>query len=189
MKSAFGIPTDSLKRFVLFSPADAMQPAMITKPLPNQDLHSGSGYDMIIVTHPLFREYAGELAQIHAEIDSYNTVVVTPDEIYNEFSGGIKDISAIRNYVRMIRDRGDALSRPLKNLLLFGDGSFENITPPPANPSFIPTYQTQNSNVNILLHTQTISSGFSTRVKGSRQATLTLVSGGYRFRPGRRPPR
>ncbi|MEZ5010899.1 MAG: C25 family cysteine peptidase [Bacteroidales bacterium] len=55
---------------------------------------------MIIVGTPNFREYAGELAQIHAEIDPYNTVVVTPDEIYNEFSGGIKDISAIRNYVR-----------------------------------------------------------------------------------------
>ncbi len=27
--------------------------------------------------------------------------IVTPEEIYNEFSGGIPDIAAIRNFVRM----------------------------------------------------------------------------------------
>ena len=36
---------------------------------------------------------------------------------------------------------------PLKYLLLFGDGSYENKTLPPKNPNFIPTYQSQNSNV------------------------------------------
>ena len=38
-------------------------------------------------------------------------------------------------------------AHPLKYLLLFGDGSYENKTPPPNNPNFIPTYQSQNSNV------------------------------------------
>ncbi|TFH38408.1 MAG: hypothetical protein E4G95_03645, partial [Bacteroidia bacterium] len=52
---SFTVPTDSLKRFIIFREADFIVPDKI-EPMENQDLHSGSGYDMIIVTHPLFRE-------------------------------------------------------------------------------------------------------------------------------------
>jgi hypothetical protein len=37
--------------------------------------------------------------------------------------------------------------RKLQYLLLFGDGSYDNRTPPPGNTNYIPTYQTPNSNV------------------------------------------
>jgi len=148
----FTLPTDSLKSFIVFTQADILSPDRI-EVVNNQDLHSASGYDMIIITHPLFRESAGELAGIHSDLNGYNTLVVTPEEIYNEFSGGVPDISALRNFVRMVWSRGEGGPRPLRNLLLFGDGSYENITPPPSNPSFIPTYQTQNSNINILSFT------------------------------------
>lgn len=148
---SFTTATDSVRKFIVFRLEDTFDP-LIEGPVRNQDLHSGSGYDMIIVTHPRFRQWADELAAIHTELNSYNCIVVTPGEIYNEFSGGITDITAIRNYVRMIWERGNG-TRPLKNLLLFGDGSFENRRPPPQNPNYIPTYQTQNSNVNILSFT------------------------------------
>jgi hypothetical protein len=39
--------------------------------------------------------------------------------------------------------------RKLQYLLLFGDGSYDNRTPPPGNTNYIPTYQTINSNVTI----------------------------------------
>ena len=29
------------------------------------------------------------------------SLIVTPEQIYNEFSGGIPDIAAIRNFMRM----------------------------------------------------------------------------------------
>jgi hypothetical protein len=38
-------------------------------------------------------------------------------------------------------------SRTLKYLLLFGDGSYKNKTPPPGNPNYVPTYQSLNSNI------------------------------------------
>jgi hypothetical protein len=47
--------------------------------------------------------------------------------------------------MKYMKQKGSA--HPLKYLLLFGDGSYENKTPPPNNPNFIPTYQSQNSNV------------------------------------------
>lgn len=146
---SFKAKTDSLKKFIAFRVEDALNPYIEREPLANQDLHQPGQYDMIILTHPLFYSYASELANIHSVNDSYESIVVTPGEIYNEFSGGVPDISAIRNYVRMVYSRNKENDKTLKYLLLFGDGSYENKTLPPANPNFIPTYQSLNSWVKI----------------------------------------
>ena len=146
---SFVSSTDSLKRFIAFSIQEALYPLIEQSPIENQDLHGSGQYDMLIITHPLFSGYASELADIHSSHDSYSSLIVRPDEIYNEFSGGVPDISGIRNFIRMVYERNSSGDRPLKYLLLFGDGSYENKTLPPHNPNYIPTYQTQNSNVRI----------------------------------------
>ncbi len=146
---SFKARTDSLKKFIAFRVEDALEPFIEREPVANQNLHQPGQYDMIILTHPLFYGYASELALLHAVNDSYESIVVTPGEIYNEFSGGVPDISAIRNYVRMVYSRNKESDKPLKYLLLFGDGSYENKTLPPANPNFVPTYQSLNSWVKI----------------------------------------
>ena len=81
------------------------------------------------------------------QMQDLSSLVVTPEQVYNEFSGGIPDICAIRNFVRMKYLKQKGTIHPLKYLLLFGDGSYENKTQPPSNPNYIPTYQSQNSNV------------------------------------------
>ena len=49
--------------------------------------------------------------------------VTTPDKIYNEFSSGAQDITAIRDFVKMIYDRsGNTAPR---YLLMFGDASYD----------------------------------------------------------------
>jgi len=143
----FKVATDSLKTFIAFTLGDAMIPVIKPAAIPNQDLHSSASADMIIVTHPLFKAYAEKLANIHFNNSGLVSQVVTIGQIYNEFSGGIPDIAAIRNFVRMKYRKQEGSNHPLKYLLLFGDGSYENKTLPPNNPNFIPTYQSQNSNV------------------------------------------
>jgi len=143
----FRAETDTLRTFIMFGDAGIMQPVIKSVRVPNQDLHASGPADMIIVTHPLFRKYAEKLADIHFSNSGLITQIVTPGEIYNEFSGGIPDIVAIRNFVRMKYMKQKTTGKPLKYLLLFGDGSFENKTLPPKNPNFIPTYQSQNSNI------------------------------------------
>ena len=143
----FRAATDTLKSFVLFLETNLPEPIFYTAALPNQDLHSSDPADMVIVTHPLFRNYANKLAEIHFSNSGLVSQVVTPEEIYNEFSGGIPDIVAIRNFVRMKYFKQIFTQHPLKYLLLFGDGSYENKTMPPKNPNFIPTYQSKISNV------------------------------------------
>jgi hypothetical protein len=139
--------TDTLKSFVLFIEANYLTPLIKPVSVPNQDLHGSDPADMIIVAHPLFRKYAEELASLHLSNSGLISQVVTPEEIYNEFSGGVPDIAAIRNYVRMKYIKQSGTPHPMKYLLLFGDGSYENRTLPPNNPNFVPTYQSQNSNV------------------------------------------
>ena len=143
----FSYSSDSLRSFVAFSPDKVLVPFIRQAPVPNQNLHASGPADMIIITHPLFLEYARKLAAIHTSENGLVSLVVTPEQVYNEFSGGIPDICALRNFIRMMYLRQKGTSHSLKYLLLFGDGSYENRTPPPANPNFIPTYQSQNSNI------------------------------------------
>jgi len=143
----FKAMTDSLRTFIMFNGSDFITPLIESTPLKNQDLHGSEPADMIIVTHPLFIRYANRLADLHQSENGLISLVTTPEEIYNEFSGGVPDIVAIRNFLRMKYIKQAGTQHPLKYLLLFGDGSFENKTLPSKNPNFIPTYQSQNSNI------------------------------------------
>lgn len=145
--------TDSIRKFIAFSPSGALSPTFRPNEIPNQNLHGSPSADMIIVTHPLFYKYAEKLKNIHYTNSGLLSLIVTPEEIYNEFSGGTPDIAAIRNFLRMKYLKQKGSSHPLKYLLLFGDGSYENKTLPPKNPNFIPTYQSQNSTIVVSSYT------------------------------------
>lgn len=142
----FRVPTDSLREFIAFDPADAgFQTVLFEGKVQNQNLHALGKTDMIIITHPDFISQANRLADIHLALDNFSTIVVRPQEIYNEFSSGIQDISAIRNFIRMLYDRASSDNDIPKYLLLFGDGSYDYKNPIPGNTNYIPTYQTFNS--------------------------------------------
>jgi hypothetical protein len=143
----FKVASDTLKTFVAFTLGNTKNPVIKSTAITNQNLHSSEPADMIIITHPLFREYAQKLANIHLNLSGLISQIFTPEQVYNEFSGGIPDIAAIRNFLRMKFLKQKGTNHSLKYLLLFGDGSYENKTLPPNNPNFIPTYQSQNSNV------------------------------------------
>ncbi|MFO7369993.1 MAG: type IX secretion system sortase PorU [Bacteroidales bacterium] len=113
--------------------------------VPNQNLHASSPYQMIIVSHPLFLEAADSIAQLHRVKDNLSVLVVNADQVYNEFSSGIADIGAIRDFTRMIYNRSTSEADRLKYLLLLGDGSYNNMAGISGNSNFIPTYQSENS--------------------------------------------
>ncbi len=173
----FKSTTDTLKTFIAFTTDNAVVPLIKTAAVPNQDLHSSASADMIIITHPLFKAYAEKLADIHLKDDGLKSQIVTPEQIYNEFSGGIPDIAAIRNFLRMKYFKQKGSSHPLKYLLLFGDGSYENKTPPPNNPNFIPTYQSQNSNVVVSSFTSDDFYGLLNDGDGEADGTLDIGIG------------
>ena len=111
----------------------------------NQNLHGVASHKMLIVTHPLFLKQAERLADFHRTRDNYSVYVTTTENIYNEFSSGIPDICAIRDFARMLYQRSDSDENALKYLLLFGDGSYNNFSRTEGNPNFVPTYQSAAS--------------------------------------------
>ncbi|VAW26433.1 FIG00650697: hypothetical protein, partial [hydrothermal vent metagenome] len=66
--------------------------------------------------------------------------VTTPQKIYNEFSSGTHDITAIRDFVKHIYDQSDA-GKELKYLLLFGDASYDYKNRLPDNTNFVPCWE------------------------------------------------
>lgn len=141
--SSFKVETDTLKEFIAFDNTSFYTVEFVEK-IQNQNLHSLSDIDMIIVTHPDFIEQANNLANIHKERDNLNVVVVTTTEVYNEFSSGAQDISAIRDFVKMLFDKAEAGDEP-KYLLLFGDSSYDFKDRIENNTNFIPSYQSAES--------------------------------------------
>jgi len=143
----FKVKTDTINEFISFTSTNCLSPVITGKGLgnvSNQNLHNvSSATDMIIICHPDFLSQALAVEQIHESYDNFNTVVATTDQIYNEFSSGGKDISALRNYIKMVYDKTGA---NLRYVFLFGDGSYNNFgETSELNPNFIPTYQSLNS--------------------------------------------
>ncbi|UCH15004.1 MAG: type IX secretion system sortase PorU [Bacteroidales bacterium] len=145
---SFRSNTDTLKEFVVFSKLGNFISPVIDEEsaeIENQNLHAIEPHNLIIVTHPDFLNEAEELAEFHRTADDMSVFVTTPDKIYNEFSSGKPDVSAIRDFVKMIYDKSGDNEDSIRYLLLFGDGSYNNHTSSPENPNFILTYQSLKS--------------------------------------------
>jgi hypothetical protein len=143
----FAVESDSLREFISFTGTSFLDPIASMK-VPNQNLHAIAQKEFIIVAHPDFMDEAIELAAHHENHDTLSTTVVTPQQIYNEFSSGAQDPVAIRHFVKMFYDRAASASDMPRYLLLFGDGSYDNKKRfGNSNTNFIPTYQSDNSTI------------------------------------------
>jgi hypothetical protein len=140
----FALPADTLKEFVAFTGQSFLIPGSVGA-VQNQNLHAISNKDFVIVTHLDFIKEAQQLAAIHEKEDKLSTIVVTPQQIYNEFSSGAQDITAIRDFIRMFYNRANTASELPKYLLLLGDGSYNNKAHTQGNTNYIPTYQSDSS--------------------------------------------
>lgn len=119
----FKSTADTLRQFVAHE--NTYHSPQHVSEIPNQNLHGLSQADMIIITHPNLSEQSEELAKLHADYDNMVVHVVEPQRIYNEFSSGQKDISALRNFVRMFYDRASSPNELPRYLLLMGDGNYD----------------------------------------------------------------
>jgi hypothetical protein len=140
----FRLPNDSMREFIAFNGSNFPAPQAIGK-IENQDLHSIASAEMVIVTHPLFLQQAERLAEHHRNHDSLTVSIVTTFQIYNEFSSGAQDVSAIRDFMRMLYERNLSGGTAPRYLLLFGDGSYDNKHRLSANTDYVVTYQSDNS--------------------------------------------
>jgi hypothetical protein len=119
--SRWGVETGSTGNFVAFVTNDLPVPAF-EGAVKNQNLRALPTPQLLMVTHESLLGPAQRLADHRNRANALSVAVVTTQQIYNEFSGGRQDVSAIRDFVRLLYQRGPGR---LQNLLLFGRGSYD----------------------------------------------------------------
>ncbi|MDR0231449.1 MAG: type IX secretion system sortase PorU [Dysgonamonadaceae bacterium] len=151
---SFKANSGAVREFVLVDPGQSFPVPQKLSDVAQQNLHGFEQIDMAIISPKAFVEQAERLAEKHRTSSrKLKVVVVTPEQIYNEFSSGTPDATAYRRFMKMFYDRGtDETNRP-KYLLLFGDGMFDNRFLSQAcrtynnKDNFLLTYQIKGSNL------------------------------------------
>ena len=137
---------DRWRTYIAFNPGDCSSPASVNR-IANQDLHGAANAEMLIVCHNSLLAQAQRLASLHSIEDDIDVLVVTDEQVFNEFSSGQKDPIAIREMLRMMRARAQAdatLAEP-RHLLLMGKGSYDNKDILGNGLPTVVTYQTATS--------------------------------------------
>lgn len=148
--------------FVAFRPGDAFTPRIVGKTIFRRIREHKGIPDLIIISTNGFIDEAKRLGRFHQETEGKNVLVVTAEEVYNEFSSGTPDATAYRLLVKYFYDRWRRETASTTSdlcpihLLLFGDGAADNrmlssewLPLKNRGVEFLLTYESENSlNVN-----------------------------------------
>ena len=119
-------PGDVPRQYAVGGPATWKRPVRIELDLPGSLTTGAWGADWVVIYHRDFRAAAERLAQWRAEDDRFGpplrTAAIDVQDIYDEFSGGLLDPAAIRNFLAYAAEHWDPA--PLFVALL-GDGSYD----------------------------------------------------------------
>lgn len=153
-----------IREYAVVNPASSSFPSVSqVGKVRNQDLHACEGVNFVIVAPSGLVGQAKRLAEYRESHDSLTTLVVTPEQIYNEYSSGVPDATAIRLFLKQMYDRnkddendndddnengnGDdnkRLKQELRYLLLFGDAYYNNREACASN-FYLPIWESENS--------------------------------------------
>jgi len=102
---------------------------------------------MLVISSPTLRKEAEKLASYKSAERNIPSSSITTAAIYQEFSGGKQDVSAIRNFIRF---QSRKLGSKLKYVILLGDASVDykgqnTVSTPLEKSCFVPTYQSVES--------------------------------------------
>lgn len=139
-------------KLVVFGAPNTLPSPSFFGQVPNQNIHALVALDpvpdLVVITHPSLLQPATELAEMHQVQDGMVVHLVTTEQIFNEYSSGGQDISALRDYVRSyFQFRGDSIGP--RYLMLYGSGSFDylphrnRLSAP--NHNLVPSFQTWDS--------------------------------------------
>ncbi len=145
-----------VRKYVAVNPNDYYVPTKIAQSsVQNQNLkgtifkdESGNfkDVDYIIIAPPFLIQPALRLAQHNRQSQGLNVKVVTTDRIYEEFSSGRQEISAIRNFIRYVYFNASTESKRIKYVGIMGDTSIDYKDRLPNNNNNVPTFHTISGN-------------------------------------------
>ncbi len=138
---SFSTRTDTLKKFVVFNPTKISTPNFEST-VTNQNLHAITSADLLIITYAPLLSQANRLASFRQSHNRLTPVVVSTDAIFNEYSGGKPDFTALRDFIRDVYKKSNS---QLKFVLLFGRGSYDYKNRVFENTDFVPIYESYES--------------------------------------------
>jgi len=133
---------EGIEEFIVFDNSEYLSATFLGE-IENQNLHATEPVDLIIITHEDFINHAEELAQLHQDVQDITVKVVDVDKIYNEFSSGVQDVTAIRDFINHIYELKSLLGHV--NVMLIGNTSYDYLDRVENNTNFIPTWQSPES--------------------------------------------
>lgn len=119
---------DGEERYIIADIQKTYPTPTIIGEIATQNLHADEAADMIIVVPEggKLTAEAERLAEAHRNISGIRVRVVDMGSIYNEFSSGTPDASALRRYMKMLYDRAESEQDMPRYLLLFGACAWDN---------------------------------------------------------------
>jgi hypothetical protein len=138
----------SVSEYFAVGPNGQKTPVGIQK-MGNSNLHGLSdGAEFVIISHDDFLAEAQRLKEYREQPgpDQLSTYVADVQDVYNEFSGGLLDPTAIRDFLRYVYDNWKV--KP-KYVLLFGDGDYDYKNIASQDKNWIPPYETLETLVQI----------------------------------------
>lgn len=134
----------TFKEYIILNEKDFYTPKKLEESkVKNQNLHALNNIDYLIVTQDFLIDQAQRLANFHQQNSNLNVAVVPLHEIFNEFSSGSQDISAIRDFVKHLYD--NSTSNKIKYVCLFGDASFDYKNRIGGNNNIVPAFEAYES--------------------------------------------
>ena len=132
------------QEFIVLNENDFYTPQIIeNSQVENQNLHSLNNVDYVIITQGFLTEQAQRLANYHLQNSNLVVQVISLHQIYNEFSSGSPDITAIRDFVKHLYD--NATTNQIKYVCLFGDASYDYKDRIGGNNNIVPVFEAFNS--------------------------------------------
>lgn len=96
------------------------------------------GTDIILITHPDLLNSAQKYKQYRESSGEHKVLVITTTQIYTEFSGGMPDIAALRNFIGFAYN---TWSKKPHYVILWGDGHFDAKNIAFQVKDYVPVYQ------------------------------------------------
>lgn len=109
-------------RLVAFNPSVAHRTPRISGVVEPAGLLETATPDYLIVTTSTLLAAARELARIHADLQGLEVYVATQEDIYNEFSSGMRMPEGIRRFVKSLSDKTPG---KLRRVLLYGPSEWD----------------------------------------------------------------
>lgn len=162
-----------VSRYLCIGNDDYKTPANLTQ-ISNSNLHGiTQGTKFIIITPKDFEEAAARLKNYReneAQV-KISTIVINIQEIFNEFSCGMLDVSAIRDFLKYAFENWQI--KP-EYVLFFGSGNYDYKNIEGYNTNYIPTYQSVES---LALRYSYTSDDFFVDIDGDNSGKIDFAHG------------